>query len=52
MVLIPIEEYERIRRLRAYFKMVAISRELAALGPTASELYESSRRELEGRAWS
>lgn len=52
VVLLPYEDYEHLRRLHAYSRMVRISRELAALGLTASELYESSRRELEERTWS
>ncbi|MCX7854913.1 MAG: type II toxin-antitoxin system Phd/YefM family antitoxin [Anaerolineae bacterium] len=52
VVLLPYEEYEHLRRLHAYSRMVSISRELAALGLTASELHESSRRELEERTWS
>ncbi len=52
VVLVPVKEYERLRRLCAYFRMVALSRELTALGLTVSELQESSRRELEERAWS
>lgn len=52
VVLLPFEEYERLRRLNAYSRMVSISRELESLGLTASELYESSRQELEERTWS
>lgn len=52
VVLLPFEEYEHLRRLHAYSRMVSLSRRLEALGLTATELYESSRRELEERAWS
>lgn len=48
-VILPFEEYERLQRLRAYSSMVRLSRELVGVGVTATELYEASRRELEGR---
>jgi len=48
-VILPFEEYERLRRLRAYSSMVRLSRELKGIGITASELYEASRKELEDR---
>ena len=48
-VILPFAEYERLRRLRAYSNMVRLSRELEELGVTATELYEASRKELEGR---
>jgi len=50
-VILPFGEYERLRRLRAYFSMVRLSRELEEVSVTATELYEASRRELEGRPW-
>jgi prevent-host-death family protein len=49
-VILPFEEYERLRRLRAYSRMVRLSRELEEAGVTATELYEASRRELEERS--
>jgi prevent-host-death family protein len=49
MVILPFDEYERLRRLRAYASMVRLSRQLAGVGVTATELYEASRRELEER---
>jgi len=49
-VILPFEEYERLRRLRAYSRMVRLSRELEEVGVTATELYEASRRELEERS--
>ncbi len=52
VVLLPFEEYEHLRRLHAYSRMVSISHELESLGLSASEVYESSRQELEERAWS
>jgi len=48
-VILPFEEYERLRRLRAYSSMVRLSRELEGVGVTATELYEASRKELEAR---
>jgi len=48
-VILPFEEYERLRRLWAYSSMVRLSRELKGVGVTATELYEASREELEGR---
>jgi prevent-host-death family protein len=48
-VILPFEEYERLRRLRAYSSMVRLSRELKRVGVTATELYEASREELEDR---
>jgi len=48
-VILPFEEYERLRRLRAYSSMVRLSRELEGVGVTATELYEASRSELEDR---
>ena len=48
-VILPFEEYERLRRLWAYSSMVRLSRELVGVGVTATELYEASRRELEER---
>ncbi len=51
-VILPFDEYEHLRRLRAYSSMVRLSRELKEVGVTATELYEASRRELEERPWS
>ena len=48
-VILPFEEYESLRRLWAYSSMVRLSRELKGIGITATELYEASRKELEGR---
>ena len=48
-VILPFEEYERLRRLRAYSSMVRLSHELKEVGVTATELYEASRKELEDR---
>ena len=48
-VILPFQEYERLRRLRAYSSMVRLSRELREVGVTATELYEASRKELEDR---
>jgi len=42
---------QRLRRLKAHLSMVQLSRELEQTGVTVTELYEDSRRELEGRPW-
>ncbi len=52
VVILPFEEYERLRRLRAYSRLVRLSDQLAGTGIKATELYEESRRELEERPWS
>jgi len=49
-VILSIDEYERLRRLRAYSSMVRLSRELERTGVTATELYEASRKDLEDRS--
>jgi prevent-host-death family protein len=48
-VLISPEEYERLRQFEAYNSLVRISQTLRDSGLSASELYRSSRDELEGR---
>jgi prevent-host-death family protein len=48
-VILPFEEYERLRRLWAYSSMVRLFRELEEVGVTATELYEASSGELEDR---
>lgn len=48
-VILPFDEYERLRRARAYSSMVRLSRELEGVGVTATELYQASREELEER---
>ncbi|MCR4406663.1 MAG: type II toxin-antitoxin system Phd/YefM family antitoxin [Anaerolineae bacterium] len=51
-VILPFGEYERLRRQRGYSNMVRLSRELAGVGVTATELDEASRKELDERLWS
>lgn len=51
-VILPFAEYEHLQRQRAYANMVRLSRKLKEVGVTATELYEASRKELEGRPWS
>jgi prevent-host-death family protein len=51
-VILPYEEYERLGLQQAYSSMLRLSEELKESGVTASELYEASREELEGRPWS
>lgn len=48
-VLISPEEYERLRQLEAYNRVVQVSHTLRDSGVSASDLYRSSRDELEGR---
>ena len=47
-VIIDPEEYERLRQVQAYLKMIRISEELRESGLKATELFRASRRELEG----
>ncbi len=47
-VLIDPEEYEQLRRVKAYLQLLTISRELKE-GPSAEEIYRASRDELEQR---
>lgn len=49
-VIIDPEEYERLRQVQAYLRMLAISRTLRESSLTADELYRTSRDELEKRA--
>jgi hypothetical protein len=49
-VIIDPEEYERLRQVQAYLQMVELSHTLRDSGPTASELYKVSRKDLEGEA--
>jgi len=48
-VIIEPETYERLRRVEAYLQMLKLSESLKESGLTASELFEASRAELEGR---
>ena len=48
-VIISAEEYEHLQQVSAYIQMVNLSRTLHDSGIKASELYESSREELENR---
>lgn len=48
-VLISPEEYEHLRKLSAYNTIVKLSETLRESGVSASELYQASRNELEGR---
>jgi len=48
-VLLSFEEYERLRRLRAYLTMIHLSRELQDAQVTATDLHEAARQELEDR---
>jgi prevent-host-death family protein len=48
-VMIDPKEYERLRRVNAYFQLIDISHELSE-GPVADEIYRASRQELEERA--
>jgi len=48
-VLISPEEYEHLRKFEAYINIVRLSETLRLGGASASELYQASRNELEGR---
>ena len=48
-VLIDPEEYEQLRRVKAYLQLLTVSREVGE-GPSADEIYRASREELEARA--
>jgi prevent-host-death family protein len=48
-VLISPQEYERLRQFEAYNSVVRLSQSLRESGVNASELYRSSRDELDGR---
>ena len=47
-VIISPEEYENLRQVRAYIQMLNLSQGLRE-GPQASELYRTSRQELEDK---
>ena len=49
-VLLSPEEYERLRQFEAYSQVVRVSQSLRESGVTASELYRSSRDELENKS--
>ncbi len=49
VVLVPYEEYERLSRIQAYLELAALAEELRGSGLRATQLYESSRKELEAR---
>jgi prevent-host-death family protein len=49
VVLLSFEDYELLHRVRAYLAILRLSRELHDVPVTATELHESSRRELEER---
>lgn len=48
-VLISPEEYERMRQVSAFWKMLRLSQSLQESGVTADELFQASRSELESR---
>lgn len=48
-VLIDPEEYEQLRRVKAYLQLLTVSREVGE-GASADEIYRASREELEERA--
>lgn len=47
-VLIDPEEYEELRRVKAYLQLLTVSREIGQ-GESADEIYRASRQELEER---
>ncbi len=48
-VIISPEEYEQMRQVQAFWKMIHLSQSLRDSGVTADELSQASRRELESR---
>jgi prevent-host-death family protein len=49
VVMLAYAEYEQLRRLQAYQQTLRLSARLQDSGLTASDLYQSSRQELEER---
>jgi prevent-host-death family protein len=49
VVILAYEVYEQLRRLQAYQQTLRLSARLHDSGLTASDLYQSSRQELEER---
>lgn len=47
-VLISPEEYQRLSQVQAYLQMLDLAHTLRESGTSAAQLYEASRRELEG----
>jgi prevent-host-death family protein len=50
VVLLAYDDYERLRRVQAYQQTLRLSAKLRDSGVRASELYETSRQELEERS--
>jgi prevent-host-death family protein len=48
-VIMPFEEYRRIKRIRSYLRMLEISRELKGKRVKLSSLLKESRKQLEER---
>ncbi len=48
-VLLSPEEYEQLRRVQAYLRLVQLSQEMQESNVTAQELFQGSRQELEGQ---
>jgi len=48
-VILSPEEYEQLRRVKAYLQLLTVSREVGE-GASADEIYRASREELEARA--
>ena len=51
-VVLGYEAYQQLRRRSAYADMLGLAKELREAGVTASDLYEASRKDLEGHGWS
>ncbi len=49
-VIMPYEEYQRIKRIRSYMRMVEIAEEMKGKKVEVSDLLDESRRQLEERA--
>jgi prevent-host-death family protein len=48
-VILPYEEYVKLRRIRAYHNIVQLSKRTKASGVSLQEILDESRRELEER---
>ena len=47
-VLLSFEDYEHLRRAEAFSQVIELSNSLRESGVSAAELYQASRRDLEG----
>ncbi len=47
--LLPYKEYEDLKKLKTYLKMLELSKDMHKAGIKAKEIYAASKKELEGR---